>query len=171
MEIKFWAVLLWICIHVHKCFICSRGIPCVHFQPRGIGLSLTDDQMSSAVHTALTVVMVLSQGHLVFVKRCFTTPLYFRPKAASCLRRAVFSLAYLSRQRSHLRLTCVHIQPCCTAVCHGLWKVASQRGPHQPRPAQPLIVYALRGYDTCSDRHVYTRVYTEHMPVYTEHMP
>ena len=193
MEIKFWAVLLWICIHVHKCFICSRGIPCVHFQPRGIGLSLTDDQMSSAVHTALTVVMVLSQGHLVFVKRCFTTPLYFRPKAASCLRRAVFSLAYLSRQRSHLRLTCVHIQPCCTAVCHGFicvavrkhssthshervcaWilyscmhtvslmaqirKVASQRGPHQPRPAQPLIVYALRAYDTCPDRHVYTRV-------------
>ena len=150
-------------------FICSRGIPCVHFQPSGIGwhLSLTDDQMSSAVPTALTVVMV-------------TTPLYFRPKAASCLRRAVFSLAYLSRQRSHLRLTCVHIQPCCTAVCHGFicvavrkyssthlheracaWilyscmhtvslmaqirKVASQRGPHQPRPAQPLIVYALRG--------------------------
>ena len=113
VEIKFWAVLLWICVHVHKCFISS--------------LSLTDDQMSSAVHTALTVVMVLAQGHLVFVKRCVTTPLYFRPKADSCLRRAVFSLAYLSRQRSHLRLTCVHIQPCCTAVCHGFICVAVRK--------------------------------------------
>ena len=171
-------------------FISSRGIPCVHFQPSGIGwhLSLTDDQMSSAVPTALTVVMV-------------TTPLYFRPKAASCLRRVVFSLAYLSRHRSHLRLMCVHIQPSCTPmnICSRLscawhtsrrwhrlsskhlhdrvcaWilyscmymvslmaqirKVKSQRGPHQPRPAQPLIVYALRGYDTCADRHVYTRLW------------